>query len=201
MIRKFYIFIAILFIASSINAQTSSVNPSNSQAKKWFKKEEWLNGLQLKPSKTVNYMELYKQYHTNKSYWDKAFEFLRTQDLKSLKVGRHAIDGDNVYATVQETPTKDLDSTMWESHKKYIDLQYVIAGKEKIGRISPDKLTLTRPYVEARDIANYSGEGPLYEAVPGIFFLFFPSDAHRPNIMSGDKTADKKIVIKIRYTE
>jgi biofilm protein TabA len=190
-----------LFIASIANAQSSPVKPSKQQAKKWFKKGEWLNGLQLKPSKTVNYVELYRQYHANQAYWDKAFEFLKTQDLPALKVGRQNIDGDNVYATVQDSPTKDYDSTQWESHRKYIDLQYVIRGKEKIGREDPSKLTVTRPYAEARDLANYSGNGPLYQAVPGTFFLFFPSDAHRPNIMSGDKIADKKIVIKIRYTE
>src|SRR5690348_17105224 len=196
-----FFFAVLLCISGIVNAQSSPETPSNRQAKKWFKKGEWLNGLQLKPSKTVNYMELYRQYHTNKSYWDKAFEFLKTQDLANLKVGRQNIDGDNVYATVQDSPTKDYDSTQWESHRKYIDLQYVIRGKEKIGRVSPSKLTVTRPYAEARDLANYSGDGPLYEAVPGTFFLFFPSDAHRPNIMSGDKTPDKKIVIKIRYTE
>jgi biofilm protein TabA len=201
--KKIPVLLCVLFlsIVSIANAQSSPVSPSKHEAKKWFKKGEWLNGLQLKPSKTVNYVELYRQYHANKAYWDKAFEFLKTQDLQSLKVGRQNIDGDNVYATVQDTPTKDYDSTQWESHRKYIDLQYVIRGKEKIGRESPSKLTVTRPYTEARDLANYSGNGPLYEAVPGTFFLFFPSDAHRPNIMSGDKSADKKIVFKIRYTE
>jgi len=179
------LFVLFLSIVNIANAQTSPEKPSNHQAKKWFKKGEWLNGLQLKPSKTVDYVELYRQYHANKTYWDKAFEFLKTQDLQSLKVGRQNIDGDNVYATVQDSPTKD----------------YVIRGKEKIGRVSPSKLSVTRPYAEARDVANYSGEGPQYEAVPGTFFLFFPSDAHRPNIMNGDKNPDKKIVIKIRYTE
>jgi biofilm protein TabA len=200
---KIPVILCVLFLSITgiANAQSTPVNPSDHQAKKWFKKGEWLNGLKLKPSKTVNYVELYRQYHANKSYWDKAFEFLRTQNLQSLANGRTNIDGDNVYATVTENPTKAYDSTQWESHRKYIDLQYVIKGKEKIGRTSPDKLTVTRPYAEARDLANYSGEGPQYEAVPGTFFLFFPSDAHRPNIMNGDKNPDKKIVIKIRYTE
>ena len=203
MTRKYYVLALILFlsVAGLVNAQSTPDNPTKKQAKKWLKKGEWLNGLQLKPSSSVNYVELYRQYHANKNYWDKAFEFLRTKDLQTLAIGRHAIDGDNVYATVQDVPTKDYDSTMWESHRKYIDLQYVIRGKEKIGRESPEKLTVTRPYVEARDIMNYSGPGKLYLAVPGTFFLFFPSDAHRPNIADGDKIADKKIVIKIKYTE
>jgi len=200
---KTSVFISALFIciASMATAQSSTTKPSDKQAKKWFKKGEWLGGLQLKPSKTVNYVELYRQYHANKSWWDKAFEFLRTQSLQTLPNRRQNIDGENVYALVTENPTKDYDSTQWESHRKYIDLQYVISGKEKIGRADLSKVTVTKPYSDARDIANYSGEGPQYEAVPGTFFLFFPSDAHRPNIMNGDKNPDKKIVIKIRYTE
>jgi biofilm protein TabA len=204
MTRKHCLFVLILLlsVAGYLNAQSNPENPTKRQAKKWFNKGEWLNGLQLKPSSSVNYMEFYRQYHANKTYWDKAFEFLRTQNLASLPNRRQNIDGDNVYALVTENPTKDYDSTMWETHRKYIDLQYVISGKEKIGRVSPEKVTVTRPYVEARDIAYYSGNvGTLYDAAPGTFFLFFPSDAHRPNIANGDKVADKKIVIKIRYTE
>lgn len=203
MTRKYCLLVLSLLIAVTgyVNAQSSPENPSKRQAKKWFDKGEWLNGLQLKPSKSVNYVEFYRQYHANKSYWDKAFEFLRTQDLLALANRRHNIDGDNVYALVTENVTKDYDSTLWESHRKYIDLQYVIKGTEKMGRASLDKLTVTRPYSEQRDIINYSGSGKLYEAVPGTFFLFFPADGHRPNIANGNKAADKKVVIKIRYSE
>src|SRR5687768_16110657 len=118
--------ILLLSIAGILNAQSTPENPTKRQAKKWFKKGEWLNGLQLKPSSSINYMEFYRQYHANKTYWDKAFEFLRTQNLATLPNRRQNIDGDNVYALVTENPTKDYDSTMWETHRKYIDLQYVI---------------------------------------------------------------------------
>lgn len=204
MIKKILLpFAVVLLLSTDVRANnpTPSKNPTKHQAKKWFKKKEWLNGLQLKPSKSVNYVEFYRQYHANKAYWDKAFDYLKTQNLQTLSTGRHDIDGDNVYASVTENPTKDFDSTMWESHRKYIDLQYVISGKEKIGVASPQKLVIIKVYDATKDVANYSGNGKVYRAEPGTFFLFFPSDAHRPNIADGDKKADKKIVIKIRYAE
>ena len=191
----FTCFVATIAFANDINPR----NPTKHQAKKWFKKRQWLNGLQLQPSNSVNYVEFYKQYHADQAIWDKAFDFLKTQNLQTLSNGRHEIDGDNVYASVTENPTKDFDSTLWESHRQYIDLQYVIAGKEEIGVASPQKLTVVKPYDAKRDAANYTGNGKLYHARPGTFFLFFPSEAHRPNIADGDKQADKKIVIKIRY--
>lgn len=188
-----------LAIVGFTNSIPSTENPTKHHAKKWFKKGVWLNGLHLKPNKSVNYVEFYRQYHANQKYWDEAFTYLKTQNLATLSLGRHDIDGDNVYASVTENPTKDFDSTIWESHRNYIDLQYVISGKEKIGVARPQKLTVVRPYDAKRDAANYSGNGKLYDAEPGTFFLFFPSDAHRPNIANGDNKQDKKIVIKIRY--
>lgn len=196
----FLISLVLLAFLGCRPARTGENSTETQQAKKWFEKADWLNGLTLKPSSSVNRTELYRQYQRNKTYWDEAFTYLRTQNLQTLPVGRYAIDGENVYATVTENPTKDYDSTTWESHRKYVDLQYVISGKERIGVAPPGNLTVTKPYNETRDAANYSGEGKIYDAVPGTFFLFFPSEAHRPNIASGDKKADKKIVIKIRYS-
>jgi biofilm protein TabA len=194
---------AVLFLFSAMNtaAQTAAKEWTMHNAKKWFKKKEWLGGLQLHPHKTVNKLEFARQYQVNTAYWDKAFAFLREHDLQALANGRYPIDGDHVYAIVTEIPTKDYDSTKWESHRNYIDLHYVVSGEEKIGVYSITKLTVTKPYDASKDVANYSGEGKIYSAVPGTFFLFFPSDAHRPGITPGGKKVDKKIVIKIRYAE
>ena len=168
------------------------------KAKKWFNKKEWLGGLKLKPHKTVDVVEFAKQYHTNKVYWDKAFAFLKNSDLNNLKKGKYPIDGENVFASVTEDPTKDFDKTNWESHRKYIDLQYVINGEESIGIYPVSKATVTKEYDATKDAANYSAEGKKYSASPRTFFIFFPSDAHRPNITPGGNKADKKIVIKVK---
>jgi YhcH/YjgK/YiaL family protein len=138
---------------------------------------------------------------SNKTYWDKAFAFLKDNDLQTMAAGRYAIDGDNVYAMITENPTKNLDSTKWESHRNYIDLQSVIKGEEKIGVADITKLTVTMPYDASKDVANYAGDGKFYTALPNTFFLFFPGDAHRPNITTNGNKPDKKIVIKIRYAE
>lgn len=160
-----------------------------------------LTGKALKPHKTVNKTEFERQYSLYKDYWDKAFTFLKNNNLDTMATGRYAIDGDNVLAFITENPTKYPDSAKWESHRNYIDLHLVITGEEKIGVADVSKLTVTMPYDASKDLANYSGDGKTYIAKPDTFFLFFPSDAHRPNITTGDNKADKKIVIKIRYAE
>ena len=168
------------------------------KAKKWFHQQQWLGGLSLKPHKTIDVAEFARQYHSNQSYWDKAFVFLKDNDLNTIKKGKYPIDGDNVFASVTEDATKDFDKTNWESHKKYIDIQYVINGEELIGVSPVEKASVSNPYDEKRDAANYTAEGKLYSAKPGTFFIFFPGDAHRPNITPGGNKPDKKIVIKVR---
>ena len=84
------------------------------------------------------------------------------------------LDGDNVYATITEGPAKTFEQSAWESHRKYIDLQYVIKGKEKIGVTAVSTATIIKPYDETKDVANYNAEGQFYLAEPDTFFLFFP---------------------------
>ena len=196
----FFIILSLLITSSHIIAQTQPAL-TDKQVNNWFAKKEWLGGVPLQPHKTINRVELARQYQLNQSYWDKAFAFLKNNNLETLGTGKYAIDGDNVYAMVTENPTKNPDSTKWESHKNYIDLQSVISGEEQIGLAQVANLTVTMPYDASKDVANYSGDGKFYDALPGTFFLFFPNDAHRPNITTNGNKPDKKIVIKIRFTE
>ena len=198
-----FLFMIIVFSLAHIyvTAQTTSPALTKKQVNEWYQKKEWLSGLQWQPHESVNKAVFARQYQVNKTYWDKAFAFLKDNDLQTKAVGRYAIDGDNVYAMITENPTKDMDSTKWESHRNYIDLQSVIKGEEKIGVADITKLTITMPFDASKDLMNYSGDGNFYTAVPGTFFLFFPSDAHRPGITTSSNKPDKKIVIKIRYAE
>ncbi|HWJ89526.1 MAG TPA: YhcH/YjgK/YiaL family protein [Flavisolibacter sp.] len=192
------LFVLVALISFSLMAFGPGPGMSRHEAKKWFRKKEWLGGLKLQPHKSVDVQEFARQYATNKKYWDEAFAFLRDHDLNALAKGKYPIDGDNVTASITEAATKDFDSTQWESHRKVVDLQYVISGEEKMGVCPLSKATVTRPYNESRDVANYSAKGKIYSATPGAFFLFFPGNAHRPNITPGGRLVDKKIVIKVK---
>ena len=73
----------------------------------------------------------YEGYHPR---FAKAFAFMRRPDLASLKPGRYEIDGDNMWAMIQEaklTPFGDVQRT--EVHGKYIDIQAPLDGPETIG--------------------------------------------------------------------
>jgi YhcH/YjgK/YiaL family protein len=199
---KFILLVLVMMSFAAVftaGAQTvPSENWSNGQIKKWYKKKEWLGGLNLTPHKTVNQREFARQYRLNSKYWDRAFAFLKTHDLNTIEKGKYPVDGDNVTVSVTIDTSKDFNKTNWESHRKFVDLQYVINGVELMGLCPVADAKVTSEYNEKKDVANYEAKGKLYPATPAAFFLFFPSDAHRPNITPGGNKPVKKIVIKVR---
>jgi biofilm protein TabA len=190
--------ISFITMENSAIAQQKTDAVSQKTAENWLKSGKWKDGLKLAVYPSVNAAEFYKQYYNNKAVWDKVILFLKQTNLDTLSPGKHPIDGDNAYASVTEAASKELNKAGWESHKKYIDLQYVIKGKERIDVIDINKATVTNPYNEDKDAANYTAEGTSYIAEPGTFFLFFPQDVHRPNIKVAGYDVVKKMVIKIK---
>lgn len=158
------------------------------------------HGVKFKSHKSVNKKEYERQFAAHQDFWLKAFHFLQKTDLSQLAPGTYPIDGENVFATVTSAPGKLFENSSWESHKKYVDLQLVIDGAETIGVAPVASATLTKPYSETKDVMNYNAEGVFHEAVPGTYFLFFPTDAHRPGIKVNEGNIHK-LVIKIKAAE
>ena len=63
----------------------------------------------------------------------RAFEFIARTDLESLADGRYELDGSNVFALVQRYTSKPEADGIWEAHRLHADLQFVVAGEERIG--------------------------------------------------------------------
>lgn len=125
-------------------------------------------------------------------------EFINNNDLKLLECQKYPIKNDDVYVIIQEYLTKDENSSLLEAHKKYIDIQYVIQGEEKIGIAMLSSTLEATEYSQERDIIFLNGKHEYINANSKNFFIFFPQDAHKPSI-SIDKTSSvKKAVFKIK---
>src|SRR6478735_10617147 len=113
-------FLLVVFLFSlpglQVFAQADSMQSAAQAANTWFQQKEWLNGLEMQPHQSVDKATFARQYQLHKDYWDKAFAFLKNNDLQTMAPGRYAIDSTNVYAMITENPTKDMDSAKWESH-------------------------------------------------------------------------------------
>ncbi|HPE75315.1 MAG TPA: YhcH/YjgK/YiaL family protein [Draconibacterium sp.] len=164
----------------------------------WFEKKDWFGGWNVSPDNSINKRTLAILYHENQKHWDQAFNFLKSANLKNLPLGKQELEGEHVFVTVQQYFGKEKPDALYESHKKYIDIQYVIDGEELIGLTTIDKVKVKEPYNEEKDISFYDFDGGDYlKATPEKFFIFFPEDVHRPSITAGDSIQIKKIVVKI----
>nr|WP_294944124.1 YhcH/YjgK/YiaL family protein [uncultured Mucilaginibacter sp.] len=195
--KSLYALMVLLIVANVCMAQGSRTVWTEKTAKAWLKERVWANGLKLNPEQPLNVMEFARQYELNKTGWDKVIAFLRDRNLELMAPGKYPIDGDNIFAIITEPEPKKLDTAGFETHKNFIDLHYVISGKEDIyTQGKKDLLVITKPYDETKDVQNYYIKGKAHTATPDYFFLFFPAELHQAGIRSGGKV--KKLVIKIR---
>ena len=86
----------------------------------------------------------------------------------------------------------------WEAHRKYIDIQYVLSGRERMGYSNTGKLKALTQYDEEKDYALYKGKGEMLTFTSGTFAVFFPEDAHMPCIKAENNEEVRKVVVKVR---
>lgn len=127
--------------------------------------------------------------------------FVAEFNNKKLADGTYEIDGKRVFAMVQSYCTKQqTQEMMFEAHKKYIDLQYIVNGIEKIRWARLDTLDMVEEkYSSGGDIAFYEGDAMFdFTLTKGTFLLLYPEDAHLPGLSAQKDINVRKIVFKIQ---
>jgi len=125
-----------------------------------------------------------------------AFDFILNNDLSKMEPGKIVLDGDNLFISLVEITGKKPEDAKMEAHRKYIDIQIVLAGQETMGWTAIDSCTSeTDPYSAENDIIFYTDKPTTYLTVnPGQFVIFFPEDGHAPAIGNGPI---KKAIVKV----
>lgn len=131
--------------------------------------------------------------------FEKAFAFLRREDLAELPPGKYAIDGEKCWANLMEVELKERKDCKLETHRRYIDIQAPITGKESIGIAKMDDAAQALPFDEEKDYVLYDGEFEDVVLSPGEFAVFFPPlGAHAPcGIAEGSPRKIRKVVVKV----
>ncbi len=118
--------------------------------------------------------------------------------LKTMEYGKNASD---MTVNFSETMTLDTDSAgnkkLFEAHRKYIDLHYIIDGTEQFGYANVDKLTPVTEYDEKDDYILLRGEVSRITLNKGDFVIAFPEDAHIPALKYKNSEKVKRAVVKI----
>ena len=136
------------------------------------------------------------QYSSLHPAFARAFAFLRRPDLASLEPGKHIIDGEKLFCIIAKDPGKKKNEARLEAHRKYIDIQYLIAGTDEMGwRPAADCRQVDNVYDETNDIMFFKDKPEAwFRVAAGSFIIFFPKDAHAPLISDGQL---HKAVVKI----
>ena len=127
----------------------------------------------------------------------RALEVIRDTDFSQLEDRTYEVEGRDLFFFIQSYETKTVNDTP-EAHRKYIDIQYIISGKEQMGVAQLD----VAEEIEARpenDIWFYHSPMDFVTVSEGMFAVFFPSDAHAPCISpAGESNPVRKCVFKVR---
>ncbi len=124
--------------------------------------------------------------------------------LAALGDGRHELPGGEAFATVNRYTVRGPEAVVWEAHRRYIDVQVMVRGRERVGWVPLSAGPAVKSAYEAeRDAAFYDlpddGSGFVFEA--GQLAVFFPEDVHAPGLRApgpaGGDGQVLKVVVKV----
>ncbi|MBS0662685.1 MAG: YhcH/YjgK/YiaL family protein [Verrucomicrobia bacterium] len=122
--------------------------------------------------------------------------------LRGLAEGdNHRVDlGGGVFALEQVYAAKVRADGFFESHRKFIDVQVVVAGGEAMEVADIGRMTVRQPYNPERDLIVYEDctSAAILRVQAGEAAVFFPTDGHMPGLrINADATLVRKTVIKV----
>ena len=139
----------------------------------------------------------FRQWHPR---FTRAFEFLKTTNLSTLRPGRHEVDGDRIFVNIMDVDLVPFGQGEIEAHRKYIDIHVPISGPETIGAFTlwPEHLVL--PFHKEYDYVLLKGRTTPLTLSPGEFVAFFPpTGGHAPGQTVEVPRKHRKAVVKVLY--
>ena len=107
----------------------------------------------------------------------------------------HPLSGGNrFFVAAQSTIAPDLA----EAHREYLDIQYIVKGKEVVGYAPLEVCTEEVAFSEEKDIGRYSGPFSYITINEGICYVAFPEDVHMPGRHLDVPNDFVKIVVKLK---
>lgn len=120
-----------------------------------------------------------------------------------LPTKNQTIRVNNLDVVVQHYRSKDPSEKKYEGHRKNLDIQFIVSGKEMIYRENAEKLDPCTEYSPERDHLSFSdGVGPsALRLGSGDFAIFYPGDAHKTGCVWDEPCDVVKLIVKIPLEE
>jgi biofilm protein TabA len=149
----------------------------------------------------VDRIENYAKYMHLPSGIVRAIEYIGSTDFTHVENGQYELDGKKLVSIVMRYKTKQLENAIWESHRKYIDVQFMAGGNERFGYAPMSSAPpITTPYNEDKDVIFYEPGTEMHDAPMGTFMIFYPDDIHAPSLAFGNPPISSevvKVVVKV----
>lgn len=123
---------------------------------------------------------------------EEALEKIAT--LTSLEPATYPLSGGNrFFVCAEQTSPVGLA----EAHRKYLDIQYMVRGREVMGWADLADCQLQGEFNTDGDIGMYAGDFRYLTIDEGMCYVAFPEDAHMPSRHLEQPNDFVKIVVKL----
>lgn len=99
---------------------------------------------------------------------------------------------------VQQNTTKDAATQKVETHREYLDIQYLAEGEEVVGWAPVASLTAAEAYNPVKDKQMFTGHVDFMRIAEGYCYVAYPEDGHMPGVHLDEPKSYKKLVIKLK---
>ena len=141
-----------------------------------------------------SYQEL-KRYEATIPGLAEAMAFIA--ELKSYEPATYLLSGGNKIL-VQQGTTKPVENALAEAHRKFLDIQYIVAGSEVVGWAPLEEMTPAGEFNEEKDAGMYNGDVQFITVPAGFCYVVYPEDGHMPCVHLDAPTNYTKIVVKLK---
>lgn len=140
------------------------------------------------------------RYQALSSRIAEALQWLQTADMAALQEGTNPIRGEEIFCNVNAYQTTVKEARVWEGHRKYIDIHFMISGAEKIAVSPLATMHVKQDYNAQTDFIEFTGDvQQQIHLQEGMFLIAFPEDIHKTalQVTDGSACAVKKGIMKV----
>lgn len=141
-----------------------------------------------------------ERYRGLSAHMDLAITYIRTADLGASPFDRTDVDGDKVYVNhLQYKTAPKSENSLFEAHRKYLDLHIILSGQENVAVTPVEALTPVEERL-SEDAMMYQGDSAYQiPLAAGSFILLYPGEGHLPRLTIDGSISDvDKLVFKIQ---
>jgi YhcH/YjgK/YiaL family protein len=141
----------------------------------------------------------YYNYLAPGIYW--GLKYLKDTDFSTMENGKYEIKEGKVWAIVQDYNSKPESEGKFEAHRKFVDIQFIVEGEEKIGVGNLEEFEEATQYDEEKDIIflnpKEDAKVEFKKVIAGEYMILMPKDVHMPSIAVESTGFVKKVVLKV----